>query len=520
MCRSGKVLYTVSHAHNCEQIGGFFQSDPWSINMRHALAFSTFKTGENAGVDDYGWDYTGVGASSLLHWYPALAIGSSTGQNQAAWSSAGNDQYLALAGEFPKVNGIAQQGLVRFATRDIAPNKRGPVRAPNAPTPTADSLSAGTARVGWQAPYDMDNEVLTYTVTRSGTAAPVYTTTAKSNFWKYPSMGFVDTGLTPGASYTYTIKVTDPTGGAISLPKTNEVTISTTAASKYSKAVVADGATDYWRLGEPSGTAVLDHAGFNDATAQAGVTRGATGAIVSDSNRASTFNGTSTGVVAQNSKQATTPSFSAEAWVKTTTKRGGKIVGYGGKQSGNSGNYDRHVYMDNAGRIIFGVYTGSARTVSSSQSFNNGAWHHVVATLSDTAGMTLYVDGKKVAGDTATKSAQDYSGYWRIGGDNLNGWSNRPSSDYFAGAIDDVAIYPTALSATTVGAHQAAGVAVVTNQAPDAAFTSSVDKRTGTFDATGSTDDGTITSYEWNFGDGQTATTASAHHDACLCVSG
>ena len=290
----GQAVYTVSHAHDCTQIGGFFQSDPWSINMRHALAFTTEQTGMNKGIDNYGWDYRGVPSSTLLHWYPALAIGSSTGQNQAAWSSTGTGKYLALAGEFPSVNGVAQQGLVRFATRDIAPNKRGPVRAPDAPTPTATSLSAGTARVGWQAPYDMDNEELTYTVTRSGTAAPVYTTTAKSNFWKYPGMGFVDTGLTPGASYTYTIKATDPTGAAISLPKTNAVTISTTAASQYSKDVIADGATDYWRLGEASGTAVLDHAGFNDATAQAGVTRGAAGAIGSDSNGASTFNGGAT----------------------------------------------------------------------------------------------------------------------------------------------------------------------------------------------------------------------------------
>ena len=60
----GQVLYTVSHAHNCSQIGGFFQSDPWATNMRHALAFTTYPTGHNVGVDDYGWDYTGVPSST------------------------------------------------------------------------------------------------------------------------------------------------------------------------------------------------------------------------------------------------------------------------------------------------------------------------------------------------------------------------------------------------------------------------------------------------------------------------
>ncbi len=41
----GRRLYTVSHAHNCGTIGGFPQTDPWSINMRHALAFTTDATG-------------------------------------------------------------------------------------------------------------------------------------------------------------------------------------------------------------------------------------------------------------------------------------------------------------------------------------------------------------------------------------------------------------------------------------------------------------------------------------------
>lgn len=139
----GQVLYTVSHAHNCSTIGGFPQSDPWSTNMRHALAFTTYATGTNTGPDDYGWNYNGVPSSSLLQWFPTLGIGSYTGQSQAAWSVTGNSKYVALGGEFPTVNGKAQQGLVRFAVHDIAPDKVGPTRPPNPTTPSAVSLSGG-----------------------------------------------------------------------------------------------------------------------------------------------------------------------------------------------------------------------------------------------------------------------------------------------------------------------------------------------------------------------------------------
>ena len=38
-------------------------------------------------------------------------------------------------------------------------------------------------------------------------------------------------------------------------------------------------------------------------------------------------------MVAQNAPQDTTPSFSAEAWVKTTSTSGGKIVGYGASKT-------------------------------------------------------------------------------------------------------------------------------------------------------------------------------------------
>ena len=80
--------------------------------------------------------------------------------------------------------------------------------------------------------------------------------------------------------------------------------------------------------------------------------------------------------------------------------------------------------------------------------------------------MALYVDGQLI-GTNSSSSAQAYSGYWRVGGDNLNGWNldpwgsdsqgtTQPHSYYFNGTIADVAVYPTALSATQVAAHYAA----------------------------------------------------------------
>ena len=50
-------------------------------------------------------------------------------------------------------------------------------------------------------------------------------------------------------------------------------------------------------------------------------------------------------------------------------------------------------------------------------------------------------------------AGQAYTGYWRVGGDNLGSWPNAGTSQYLAGTIDDVAIYPTALSLTQVRDH-------------------------------------------------------------------
>jgi hypothetical protein len=211
---SGKVLYTVSHAHDCSPIGAFPEVTPM-VN-HHALAFTTYPTGTNTGPDQHGWDYSGQPDSTLLTWFPDLSIGTVTGQHQAAWSVAGNASYVVLGGEFPAVNGVAQQGLVRFAVSGLAPNKMGPTLS-SGTTPSVTAPSAGGVSVSWSAGWDMDNSNLTYTVRRfdqGGKSTQVHSVTSASTFWRLPTMQYTDLGVQAGATYTYQVSVADPFGNS------------------------------------------------------------------------------------------------------------------------------------------------------------------------------------------------------------------------------------------------------------------------------------------------------------------
>jgi PKD repeat protein len=459
---TGNVVYSVSHAHDCASLSAFPEANPPLSRWQRALATTTYPTGNDPAPPSNNSFYSGQPVPTLLHWFPALAAGTFTGQGQAAWTVRGNAQYVVLGGEFPRVNGVAQQGLTRFAIKSAAPNRVGPLSS-SALTPSALSLQPGTARIAWQMTWDYDNETLRYDVLRDGGSTPVYTVTRKSNFWTLPRIGFVDTGLVPGSTHTYRVRVNDPWNNTVTSTSSSPVTVTSSAPSEYVSDVIGDGAQKYWRLGEADGTTAYDWAGFDDGTLGSGVGHGAAGAIPGDD--ASTFDGGGGGLVVSSARIPGPTAFSVEAWFRTTSSAGGKIVGFGAANSGDSSQYDRHIYMTNDGRIWFGVYPGGIRTVNTTQSYNDGQWHEVVATLSGD-GMALYLDGKRVARDANT-GAESYSGYWRIGGDNLNGWPNQPSSSYLSGVIDDVAIYPTALSLTQVQEHYtASGRTVAVPPAP------------------------------------------------------
>src|SRR5688572_8091468 len=101
-------------------------------------------------------------------------------------------------------------------------------------------------------------------------------------------------------------------------------------------------------------------------------------------------------------------------------------------------------------------------------------------------------------------TSQDYFGFWRVCGDNLNNWPNRPTSNYFNGQIDEVAVYNRVLTSQEVSDHYLKGTGVA---GPTAAYTFTTDELDVSVNgSTSAAPPGrTITAYSWNWGDGTAA---------------
>nr|WP_255465860.1 PKD domain-containing protein [Cellulomonas sp. APG4] len=309
-----------------------------------------------------------------------------------------------------------------------------------------------------------------------------------------------------GGTYPVTLVVVD-TQGAWRRAELSLELVQPRPADAYGGAVFDDTPLAYWRLDETSGTVAQDAAtGQAVGTYQAGVTQGEATALVGVTGTSARFDGSNDQVVATSSMPGPT-TYAAEAWFRTTTTRGGKIFGFGNASSGLSSSYDRHVYMTNDGRLVFGAYTGVENRVTSPAAYNDGQWHHVVAQQGP-AGMELFVDGALVGSDPQTGS-QAYTGYWRVGGDRVWGGA---SSSHLAGWIDEFALYAGPLSAQRIAQHHAAGTGVG-NQLPTPSFTADVSDLTVDLDASASADvDGTVDSYAWDLGDGAAATGVQVEH--------
>ncbi|ARC56122.1 hypothetical protein AS850_03410 [Frondihabitans sp. 762G35] len=432
--------YVAGHAHFCGNIGGFPEG-----TIHHGIAFSKAATGRIAtNLSPSYQNFAGQPSPTLLNWFPDFNDGTYTGLDQSTWSVAAGGKYVVYGGEFTEVNGVPQQGLARFAIPSLAPNKVGPVDSGDAFVPTASSPQDGRVTLTWPANGDRDNTTLVYKIYRDEQPTPIGQVSADSSIWNRPQVTWTDTGLVPGESHSYRLTATDPFGNR-AVGGLVTATVGGSAPTGYSASVYAQHPSHFWRFDQPTGAVVTDLGGPADQQPQAGVTAGDDGSSA-DGTASSTFDGSSAGT-SSTATAASAPSvLSVEAWFRTTGT-GGSIVGFGSAKEGLSASADRRLSVGADGRLSFGVYTKAKIGVTSPVAVNDGAWHQAVGTF-DGKTMQLYVDGQLVVSRTNLTAAAAATGFWRVGGD--TSWTSSPM---FTGSIDDVSIYPVALTPAQVQAQ-------------------------------------------------------------------
>jgi hypothetical protein len=443
-------LFKGSHAHDCAYAPGGFPQVPQGTGWvtRHLLDQS-------------------LTDGTLGHWTPSTNVGTTDlgVGNLGPHAMASDGRQLFVGGDFTKVDGKWQRGFAIFPA--------GADRArPSTPTGlTVKSTAKGVDSVTFTAVSTPDAGTLSYKIYRDKRTTAIGTVNATSWPWALPVLHYRDAGLKPGSRHTYQVRVSNGIHYSLKSPPSALIKVSSrNPVLSFQQRVRHDKPSFFWLLDQRSGNVAADSSAHRfNGIYEPGTKLGAAGPIVGSRATATSFNG-STGLVTSAHQVASPPAFSIEGWFKTTTKKGGLLVGFGSKQTGSSAKYDRHIYMMNDGQLVFGIFNGHIETIETPSVYNNGAWHYLAATFGPSAGahrMALYVDGRLIGTATTSAADQSYTGYWRVGGDNLNGWNldywhsnsqgtTEPNSYYFGGTIGAVAVYPYVLSAAKIAAHYAA----------------------------------------------------------------
>lgn len=230
--------------------------------------------------------------------------------------------------------------------------------------------------------------------------------------------------------------------------------LSVPASAGYREDVLDDEPVAYWRLGESSGTTAVDSSGSGFAGTYANVSLGEPGALDTDDDTSASFNGSSASVTVGDQSELDfggNAAFSVELWVKPRTVNNPadnaiRLVEHTDGVGGYSG-WQLVLRSDTGVRLQRWASGGGDTAAAPPLPLNR--WSHVVGTY-DGSTLRVYVNGVLAASQASTRSVPTvasslYLGVARTGGLALDGW------------LDDVALYPAALSAARVQArYQAA----------------------------------------------------------------
>ncbi|SCF35132.1 intein N-terminal splicing region/RHS repeat-associated core domain-containing protein [Micromonospora matsumotoense] len=280
--------------------------------------------------------------------------------------------------------------------------------------------------------------------------------------WSGEHITTVKTDVVNGAALVWSYEYTGDLLTKVCSPTSACTTYDYAAGSHYRSAVLDARPDSYYRLGEEQGTGAGSDIAINlgkDAGTYKNATLAQPGVIEGTSNTAAAFNGSSSYVELPKGSLKKSRDAAVELWFKVgLTQTGGPLLGYQDATVGVTATTGVPVlYTGTDGRLRGQFAGGSVAPVTSVYPVNDGKWHHVVLSAMGTT-QTMYLDGVKVGDRTGQTIEHSSLTFNQIGAATATAPASWPSwgstaQRYFAGVIDEVAIYSHPIGSETVSAH-------------------------------------------------------------------
>lgn len=223
----------------------------------------------------------------------------------------------------------------------------------------------------------------------------------------------------------------------------------------YDDAVLADSPLGFWRLGETSGIVAADASGHGrDGTYTGGPVLGVVGALP-ENNPAITLDGIGAYVdMGDVAAFEFTTAFTLEIWAAFFITSSQAVIM---SKCDNGGAGWAFLLNLNGTVRFFGLTVLGAAVfdISTTVAVNDGHYHHFVCRWDGTTsanGVTIWVDGVVAKQGTAVAGTIDTNSSHFV----LGTFGNR-TSQFFAGMLDEAAVYSGALSNARIAEHYAAG---------------------------------------------------------------
>lgn len=251
--------------------------------------------------------------------------------------------------------------------------------------------------------------------------------------------------------------MSDTSSVAITVTAVDDPPIADNDPGTYRPFVEALNPVSYWRLGESSGSAVEDVAGSNTGTVN-GATLGQPGAIISDADTASSFDGSDDFIEVPHSTDYQISDGTVQFWFETSdTTQNADLFSKDHTGFGTGGHLT--IGLTTNGHVEVRLQsTTQSNFVESNNTLSNDEWHHVAFTFGS-AGMKLYVDGVLADTNSFTGGISGNVEPIAIGAGTTvsSQGSVAPTNAFFDGELDEIAIFDSELNSSDISQLHAAG---------------------------------------------------------------